>query len=466
MSMRTRRGVIAGAGALCAAGAAAAAEPPETASDAAVAEMLRRAVEDQKRGTGAAAAIVRGDSARVAANGVTRVGGDAAPDGSTVFQIASLTKVFTALLLVDAARRGELSLDDPLERRLPVAGPAFEGRKITLADLATHSSGLPLRPPSLADRGQEDPYAGYTQAELFADLAAVRLERSPGSAFEYSNFGYGLLGAALAHRTGRSWEELLRARILDPLGMPATRVTPTPDMVARLIQGHEPDFRPTRPSSNGALAPAGGLFSTLDDMTRFLRVFTRPDVGPLRMTAPMLALVERPGDDAQTRMLLGWRQTGSAGRRLLWSNGNGGGVRSFMGVRPATRTGVVAFVNRRSGVGVDDIGLHVLDPSRPVDLAATPLRVPVALPAEAMDRLVGVYEYEPGDRMTIERDGEGLVLVQGRQRMRLYAETASRLFVQEVNATFAFEPGAGPAAAFVLTQGGQSYRYVRVPSGA
>ena len=464
MRRPTRRGVVlcgSAATALAARGPARS-QGPDSGSDAEVAGLLARAIDDQRRGTGAAAAIVRPGSVVVLAHGVTRLGGDRRPDGSTVFQIASLTKVFTALLLVDAARRGEVWLDDPLGKHLPVPAPTFQGRPITLRDLATHSAGLPLRPASRLDRGQEDPYAGYTHADLLSDLAKVRLERAPGTAFQYSNFGYGLLGAALSHRTGRTFEELLQGRILGPLGMDETRLVPGPAMAGRLIQGYEPDFRPVRPSSDGALAPAGGLFSTLDDMARFLRVFTLPDAGPLRQAASLMRVVERPGDDPETRMVLGWRETGRGRKALLWSNGNGGGVRSFMGVRPSTGTGVIAFVNRRSGGGVDDIGLHVLDPSRPVDVSVAPARTVVQPPVEALERLVGVYEYAPGDRMAIERDGEGLVLVQGGQRIRLFAETPTQWFVKEVEATFDFEAAeSGPAAAFVLSQGGRTYRYVR-----
>ena len=137
------------------------------------------------------------------------------PDIDTVFEIGSITKVFTALLLADMVLRGVVAWDEPVARLLPasVHVPRFGERQITLLDLATHTSGLPRMPSNFHPADPGDPYADYTVGQLYDFLDDTMLSRTPGTAYEYSNLGYGLLGHALARRSGSGFEELVRARI-------------------------------------------------------------------------------------------------------------------------------------------------------------------------------------------------------------------------------------------------------------
>lgn len=455
---RSRRDVLAGLTAV----AAACGFPAARAGTGDLAGLVTRRIRDQKRGTGAAAGLVRNGRLALTSFGTVGLGRRTRPDGATVFQIASLSKIFTALLLADAVRRGEVALDDPLSRFLPGPAPAFEGRAITLVDLATHTSGLPLRPASRADRDQNDPYAGYTDADLHRDLAAVRLERAPGAAFGYSNFDYGLLGDALSHRLGRSYSELVSARILAPLGMRNTALDPSAAMTARRIDGYDNAMQPMQPWRFGALAPAGGYFSTIDDLSRFLALWIGADRGDLSVAARAMLTIDRPGDDPQTRMALGWRVATRDDVRIVWSNGSGGGVRSFMGFNPATKVGVIAFANMATGQGVDDIGMHALDLARPVDTTVAPTRVATTVPGAVLDRYVGTYTFAPGDSISIERAGAGIAFVQGPNRVPLLAESPTLFFFAGDNVTIGFEPGERPPA-LVLTEKDQRYRYLRTP---
>lgn len=437
--------------------------PDPIVGDDEIGSLLDTRIGVQKRGTGAAVGVVRGGRLSMVSRGATSLDHDRPPTSRSVFQIASLTKVLTGLLFADAVARGEFGLEDPLDLHLPVPAPRFEGRSISLLDLATHTSGLSLRPASRADRSQDDPYAGYGEADLLADLQAVRLTRPPGSAFEYSNLGYGLLGAALSNRLGRSYEELLERRILAPLGMSETSLVPTASMRSRLVQGYDTQFVPMRPWDFGALAPAGGLYSTIRDLEKFVALWTRSR-HPLSRPARAMLDVSRPGDDADTRMAIGWRVARLDGRVLAWSNGNGGGVRSFVGLTPGNQAAVVAFINMATGAGVDDIGRHVLDRSAPVDLAPAPLRAPIAVAPERLNQYVGEYAHAPGDILTIQRVGEGLVLVQGSQRIALFAETQRLFFIREDDITLEFADLEGVTPEFVLTQAGQTFVYTRVES--
>lgn len=428
-----------------------------------IAGLLRGRVETQRRGTGSVAARIDGHGPAFAAFGDASLARDQTVGPASIFQIASLTKIFTAYLLADAVERRKVALSDPLSRHLPGRAPSFEGREITLVDLATHSSGLPLRPPSRADRSQDNPYAGYSSTDLLDDMSAVRLTRAPGTAFEYSNFDYGLLGAALSHRTGKSYWELLRQRILEPLEMGNTTLRPPPAQALGLVQGYDAQFTPMAAWEFGALAPAGGLFSNLTDLSRFLSLWCAGR-GTMSRTAHQMLVPRRPGDDPRTAMALGWRVSSRNGKSIAWSNGTGGGVRSFMGIDIGARRGALAFINMATGAGVDDIGFHILDPASPVDTTAAPARTAIEVAAGILDRYPGRYEFAPGDMIEIVRDADGLALVQGAQRIRLLAESPTLFFIREDNITLEFS-GAGPngrAQSFVLSQGGRTFTYRRV----
>src|SRR5262249_12812500 len=145
----------------------------------------------------------------------------------------------------------------------------------TFIDLATHTSGLPLRPGNLKSADPDDKYAGYTLDDLYAFLSSYKLTRPIGSQYEYSNVGYGLIGAAVAHRTGISWAELVRTRVTEPLGMIDTRPDLTADMRKRMAAGYAFDvasltLTPAQHWDLAALESAGALRTTPRDMMKLL----------------------------------------------------------------------------------------------------------------------------------------------------------------------------------------------------
>ncbi|WP_181373222.1 serine hydrolase domain-containing protein [Massilia glaciei] len=180
-----------------------------------------------------------GKERRVSAFGVVSRVAPRAPDADTVYEIGSVSKTFTALLLADAVARGEVKLDDPVGALLPgYAIPRHQGRAISLLDLATQTSALPRLPLNLMPKRADNPYADYAEADLKTFLAGYALPRAPGARYEYSNLGYGLLGQALAAQAGKPYAELVRQRIGAPLGMHSTGVALTPAMRAQLAPGH------------------------------------------------------------------------------------------------------------------------------------------------------------------------------------------------------------------------------------
>jgi CubicO group peptidase (beta-lactamase class C family) len=340
-------------------------------SDAEIRRMLASRVWTDTLGIGIVVGVVDSRGARVVAFGSPAKGDARRLDGNTVFEVGSVTKEITALLLVDMARRGEVALDDPVSKYLPggVAVPE-RNREITLADLATHSSGLPRMPSNFAPSDTANPYADYSVRQLYEFLSAFQLPRDVGSRYEYSNLGFGLLGHALALRAGTSFETLVRTRILVPLGMTSTGIALTPDMRARLAVGHavRRDNRPV-PTSNWdipTLAGAGALRSTANDMLRFLAAYLRLITTRLAASLAEQLSIRRPSDRPDYEVAYGWRVQTRHGSTIIWHGGSTGGYRTWIGFDFDARAGVVVLSSVEMPVLSDDIGPHLLNSRYPL----------------------------------------------------------------------------------------------------
>ena len=270
------------------------------------------------------------------------------PEGPrSVFEIGSISKTFTATLLAGMARDGLVALDDPVAKHLPVA-PPVKGREITLEDLATHHSGLPGLPagllvPAMTSQ-RRDPYSRYDDATLRAAIGATKPKRAPGEKFAYSNYGFGLLGYALAHRAGSTYAELLERRITGPLALTRTGLDVEP-----LTQGHGRLGRDAHSWDLAELAGAGGIRSTATDLLTYLALHAPGASGPL---------AEAAADTRVRRKAMGKAGIGlawmllPAGTGPPWSKlrvdtimheGGTGGFRSFAAVAPSTGTAVVVL---------------------------------------------------------------------------------------------------------------------------
>ena len=312
--------------------------------------------------------VVRGFG-RVAADSAAGTPGRS-PDGRTRFEIGSVSKTLTGLLLADAVLRGDLALDTRIDALLPDTlrlDPRLAA--VTAADLSTHHGGLPRLPLNMGMPGVDldlrDPYARYDAARLTAFLAALR----PGAgldttrAFAYSNVGAGMLGHLLARRAGTTYAALVQRRIAGPLGLADTFVGTGGD-AAREATGHTAARAATPPwAFTDVLVGAGGVRSTADDMLALLAAYLDPAPSPLR-AAMDLAATPRADASRGRRIGLGWF-TGGPGERLRWHNGGTGGFTAFVGFDPSSGRGVVVLSN--ASVSVDVLGMHLLDPSVPLD---------------------------------------------------------------------------------------------------
>jgi D-alanyl-D-alanine-carboxypeptidase/D-alanyl-D-alanine-endopeptidase len=199
-------------------------------------------------------------------------GDESTPTADTVYEIGSISKTFTGVLLADAVVRGEVTLDAPLSSFMPegLKAPAHEAGPITLEALATHRSALPRMPLNLGAVDPANPYAAYTEDQLWAMIDGFRLTRPPGETYVYSNLAVGLLGTILADKADMTYAELLRTRICEPLDMTDTSIVLTDAQRARLAPPHLSGGVPSTNWDFDCLAPCGGIRSTARDMMRFL----------------------------------------------------------------------------------------------------------------------------------------------------------------------------------------------------
>ena len=382
---------------------------------------------------------------------------------STLFEIGSVTKAFTGTLLADMVLTHEVALADPVAKYLPGwTIPTYQGQPITLLDLATHSSGLPSLPDDFAPANVLDPYADYTEARLTAFLARHQLRRAPGTQYEYSNLGMALLGHALAERAKQPYEVLLRERILAPLGMADTRIDLTPEDLPRAAAGHNEQLLPTSDWHLPAFLAAGALHSTVPDLLRFAAAVRDTTRGPLAKTIAF-AIVPRRPFNATDSVGLAWHHLHVDGTDVVWHNGGTGGFRSFLGVAIATGRAVVVLNN--ANVPMDGVAISLLRGQPPLAPPSLDPITEIALPAAALTRFVGRYEFAPNFAIEITQDDAGLsAQATAQPKLRIYPSAPTTFFLKVVKAELQFEVNStGAVTGAILRQNGNSAPARKVP---
>ncbi|RSZ61054.1 serine hydrolase [Massilia atriviolacea] len=378
--------------ALLAASAAAQAAAPVPATDAEILAMMKARVDIDKKGSGMVVGLIDPRGSRVLSYGTVSIGG-APADADSVYEIGSITKVFTTTLLSDMVLRGDLKLDDPIGAHLPagVKTPAFEGKPITLRELAAQLSGLPSIPSNLAPANPGNPFADYSVPQLYAALASYRPTRASGDVYAYSNYGMGLLGHILALRAGSDVETLVRQRIATPLGMDSTAITLSADMQRRLATGYGMPGKASQNWDMPALAGMGALRSSTADMLKFVGANAGLIPSPLY---PAMRATHKPqhplGKQAGEFIGLGWHILDKFGSHIVWHNGGTAGYRTYIGFDPDTRRGVVLMSNSHSGS--DDIARRALNRAFPLTMYSPPPALLDALAKRGYERIGAVYQ--------------------------------------------------------------------------
>ncbi len=263
----------------------------------------------------------------------------------TSFEWGSITKTMTGLLLAHAVVRGELRAEQTLGELLDVKGAAGA---ITLQELATQRSGLP-RMPSNLDLSSVDPrqpYAGYTSENLQEGLCAVEVGAKD---FAYSNFGFMTLGWVLSVRADLPYSELLRSRILDPLGMSASGCPPPEE---DRIPGYSGNDQVPWWSSH--LPGAGGVGGPIGDLVRYVQAHLVPPEGQLGEAITLATKMHAPDPYA---MGYGWVHQGGG----LWHNGGTGGFRALVALFRPRGIAVVLLANSAQADHIDGVGFATLN---------------------------------------------------------------------------------------------------------
>jgi CubicO group peptidase (beta-lactamase class C family) len=425
-------------------------------------EILVRRIDHQKQAIGIIVGVIEPNGRRVVAYGHLAAGDPRTLDGDTIFEIGSVTKVFTSLVLADMVHRDEVTLDDPAANYLPenVKMPERNGKSITLLHLSTHTSGLPRLPSNLKPKDPSNPYADYSVDDLYQFLSGYELSHDPGSEFEYSNLGGGLLGHLLAHRAGTDYESVIGTHITRLLGMPDTGITLSSAMTQRMATGHNAMLVPVANWDFPVFAGAGALRSSANDMLTFLEAFLGYKESPLAPAMKAMFEIRSP----VAKIGLGWFVSSAHDREIAGHDGGTGGFRSWVGYDPKERVGAVVLSNASTPVGVFDIGIHLLDTKWPLANPEPPKqRTEVQIDPQLLENYTGRYQLTPDRILEIIREGDRLFLrgsvplgdLAG-PKFELFAESEKKFFAKVPDIQIVFETGPeGRATSLIRYRAGQ-----------
>jgi len=438
-------------------------------SDAEIRRVLADRIDVQRRSLGMVVGILGPNGRRVVAYGQS--GDPATPTlgGDTAFRIASVTKVFTALLLADMVERGEVRLQDPVHEYLPTGTsvPRRNGQLIRFIDLVTHTSGLPPRPPDFPSL--TDPAAAtYSAADLFRSLNGYTLPRDIGSGWDYGNLDFAVLGHALATRARMEFGHLLEVRVTGPLGLRTTGLAAT-RAKGGVATGHDVQLDPIVRVETPALEAAGSMWSSADDLLGFLAAVMGYTSTTLKPALDAMLATSRPMPSAgrvKADQALGWFVMGEGANRIVSHDGNTPGFAAAIAFDPTSRVGIVVLSNASAPVG--DIARHFLRPGQFPLAQAPPVqtRVEVAIDPTRLDVLVGRYALASGAVFAVSRQTDTLVFHSASTGpLRLRPSAVREFFASEIDLQITFNVDSeGRSTDLVVHQQGRAASARRIES--
>ncbi len=382
-------------------------------------------------------------------------------DSQTLFEIGSVTKTFTGLVLADMVEHGQLALEDPAQKFLPesVHMPIRGDQAIRLVDLSDHASGLPRMPNNFKPADAANPYADYSADKLFEFLNNYKLRHAVGDRVAYSNVGVGLLGLLLERASHEPYEALVKTRICQPLDMPNTTVALTDDQKSKFAQGHDAEGNPVPAWDLNALVGAGGLRSNVDDLLKYVQAQLGLRSSPLDQA---IHLTHEPRAASKGQSVgLGWHLS-KDGDTLMHSGGTGG-YRSHVAFRPHDKLGVIVLCNS-TPTEFDEFGNLVLKIAQGIEAEPLKFHRQVEVPEDVLERYVGEFQLKDNSVFVITRDGANLFAQLSIQpKLRIWPESATKFFYRAVDAQIEFEVDAeDKCTALTLYQNGQVLKAPRI----
>ncbi|HNV84793.1 MAG TPA: serine hydrolase [Arenimonas sp.] len=383
----------------------------------------------------------------------------------TAFEIGSVTKTMTSALLADLILQGKASLEDPITAYLPkgTVVPDFEGKPILIKHLVTHTSGLPVVPDFGSVPNMENPYAKVDEASLMKTLASAKLQRAPGSQFEYSNYAMMLLTSMIAKRANTDFESLLRAKLFSPTGMGTAYINQKPDGI-KAAQGHTPNGKSTPAwTFQTNAAGVGGVRATLDDMVNYVQA----ELGKTQSAiSPALKLTqEQIKTDANNKMAMNWMLAPLDAHQVHVHEGGTGGFSAFTLFDLEKQRGVVILSDTAltSVGGLGSLGNHLLDKRLPLGKA----RKAKQPDAELLKALVGEYDFVPGMKMTLtSKDGRLYSQATGQAVYEMAYDSAGDFYPLEFDATIRTQKKSDGSYALLFLQSGAAFPLKKVEAGS
>ncbi len=382
---------------------------------------------------------------------------DEAPTEDSVYEIGSITKVFTSILLADAvANRKSVELDKPLSSAFPELTNvnASIADKVTFRQIAQHMSGLPRMPDNIAPKDPNNPFADYNSTLLDQFVQSVKLEHEPGTHSEYSNFAVGWLGYLLAKQTKSSYEQLLKERVLTPLEMNSTCIALDDKARSQLAPPHNSALMPDHLWDFDTLAGAGAIRSTTTDMVKFIQANLESSNNEIGKAIDLAWQQSLKAAEGQSAKGLGWMIASDGSTR--WHNGQTGGYHSMILINRKAEAGLVFLCNTAT-MEVDTLAENMFQAILGLNVQPRSFSKEVAVEEAVLKRLVGKYELAPGVVFDItSNSGRLMAQLTGQQALRVYPESDTVWNYKEVEAQLQFDlPEDGPATKVTLHQNGR-----------
>ncbi|PHS02580.1 MAG: hypothetical protein COA78_20705 [Blastopirellula sp.] len=391
-------------------------------------------------------------------------------DNLTVYELGSISKVFTSLLLADAVVRGEIELNAAVDadNQAGIRFPSRDGRSIQWIDLSTHRSGLPRLPSNITPTSLKNPYRDYDSKKAAEFLKQYELPRHPGESQEYSNFGASVLGYMVAQNAGMSYEQLLQERITKPLQMNDCTVSLTSDQKKRVATPHEKFGSATSLWTFSDLPGAGGIHATMRDMMRFAKAQLNPPAGKLGEAIELAWKQQTDADASGAAMGLGWVIAGD--RKTRWHNGQTGGSHSSLFINRELNCAVIVLCNTALSNEIDQLAMQMIKKAAGQEVKLKPSKTSDSKPgdltkdAKHRGRLEGKYQLTPNFIFTVhDRDGHLMVEITNQPTQEVFPDSPTRWSYRGVDATLEFKLSkTGPAKSLVLHQNGAKQTAYRI----
>lgn len=313
---------------------------------------------DEGINVGIVVALIDGENVEYYSYGKADLKTGADVDENSIFEIGSISKTFTGIIVADEVVKGKMKLSDPISKYLSeyTKVPTRNDKSITIKDVATHSSSLPRMPDNFAPANPNNPYADYTIEMAYDFISSVELTRDIGERYEYSNLGLGMLGHILELQYDKDYEAIMVERIANPLGMNNTRIVFTPEMKKHLAKGHN-NGEEVENWDLPALAGAGAIRSSPVDMVKYVQANMGVLKTPLYEAMQLSHKTAYENEDQKFKIGLTWHYSNDG--EIIQHGGATGGYRAFAGFIAGTEKGVVVLTNSTEGIG--GIGMKLLD---------------------------------------------------------------------------------------------------------